>query len=196
MKKFLLAGLLLFGFSTPSHAIFEWASRQDCYTIRYSSSNLVTSTSAVLVDLSDTVNYPHRQTGAINVSSVRIDMGKVAATTGTLKIGVVTKVDTSSGSITWFFGHSFDRDITGTHITENSNYSDVSVRTRVVAGSCTYIVSNDKDTNSTVFQTDVNLPTTFGTDTAPGVGDIVFKYTANGTTAADINIELVYFSER
>src|SRR6185436_1218852 len=102
-RLILIAAALLLGALKPANAwIFQEV--PDKAVVVHSSVTVaaaVTSTNSILVDLSDTVNYPHKETGELNLDSIRVDIDKIAASTCTVKIGVVNYVDTSTGSVTW-----------------------------------------------------------------------------------------------
>lgn len=163
----------------------------------------IASTDTVLIDLSDTTNWPHKDTGAINITSIRIDTDKVAASTASVRIGVVNFVDSSTGSVTWFTGK--EGDLNASYVDESPflNLTPCFYKCRVnnngasVDGSTPYLFSNFKTSGSTIFQTDVVLPSlaTSGSS-APGVGDIVAQIDKTSAAAATFNIEITYFSER
>lgn len=197
MKRALLLLAALASAGLAHAGPFEWAARQDAATAVFAWTDVAASSSAIIVDLSDTSGFPHKLTGQVNVAGIRVDIGKVAASSGTIKVGVVTRVDATNGDVKWFFNHTFGDDATGspTHYSEASNFSEVSVRAKVKDGTTPYLASKLTTANSTTFQTDVNLPTTIGNG-PPGVGDIVVQYTTAGTSATDISLELVYFTEK
>jgi hypothetical protein len=207
MKKAL--GFLSLMFITGlAHAdLFDYV-RDKAVAVHYSNSiaAAVTSTSAVLIDLSDTVNWPHKDNGAINISSIRVGFDKAAASTATVRIGVVNFVNTSTGSVTWFYKSSNDLNVSNTDVDQFDSYGEGFLRTKIVPvnvtsagvysdGKTPYIASNEITTGSTVYQTDVVLPSLLSTGSASGQGDIVIEIT-KGVVAVNLQIEIVYFSDK
>jgi len=157
------------------------------------------STSTLVIDLSDTTNWPHKDTGEINISSIRVDIDKVAASTVTVKLGVVNFVDTSTGSVTWFYSRGFAKNVSNTDVLDFQSYGRLFRRLRansegrVTNGSTPYLLSNDTTDGSTTYQIDVALPSPNG-NTKPGRGDIVMQVTKDGSNIAVLNIEILYHS--
>ena len=186
-----------------SHAsvLDDAAVRDKSSFIKYRFNDVTVSTSAIVYDQSDTTNFPpHLATDHPVLISVRVAVDKVAASTGTFKLGVVTRADATNGDIEWFYSLDFDRDIVGTSIRDFMPLSPGGTRVYVSADNVTpYLFSSEKTMASTVYQTDVPLNTLTGTSVAPGRGDIVgrFDVVGNGTTTAlDIVVEIYYYTER
>lgn len=189
----LFTAFLCLGLS-PVKAFFGL--QEEPVVAKYSTTGLTASTHVVVIDLSDTANYPHKFTGAINVMALRISVDKIATSSGTIKIGVVSGCSVSIGTVTYFAELTYDRSAAGTEVVGNWVYNSGFVRTKVDSNEATpYIASNDRLLASTAFQTDVVLPSIPG-NSAPGKGDIVLTYTASGSGATDISVEVVYNSER
>jgi len=194
MKKLLLiAGLLLLPL-TRSYALWE---RPDYNTAVYATSALTTSTAAVVVDLSDTSGYPHRLDGQVNVAGVRLDVYKAASSSGTIKVGVVTRVNATSGDVKWFYTFNFSQDAAGTKYTDTFITPDAPIRAQVKSdGTTPNIVSNNITTSSTTYQNDVVLPTSSNSNVAPGVGDIVVDLTNSGSGAVNFTLGLNYYTDK
>lgn len=194
IKPALFAGLLLSLAASFSQAATP--ERKDAVLSSYSSSSLATSTSVIVVDLSDIVNFPHKQTGEVSVIGVRSDIAKATTSSGTLKIGVVTRVSATNGDISWFWVRNFNLDASSPAINEVLSLPETFYRLKVNTGGTTpYFLTNDKTTNSTTFQTDVNLPTPVG-NTAPGVGDIVAQLTNLASGSLNFTVQLLYDTSR
>lgn len=214
MKKLLLGFLVLVGLSVKSHAVSmntEDLNRDFCarYRIAIASTSAITSTSTILVDLSDTINWPHKESGYAVVDGIRLDVDKAAASTSTIKIGVLTYVDSSSGTVTWFYSTENLLNVSNTDNDTISNNGLYPLRCMVYrstvqnAGTTPYIVSNDKiaigDSNATVYRSSSTanlMTTTAGTFVAPDLGDIVMDIYKVGNTAITVGIELFYHTER
>lgn len=184
---------------------YEESSRDKTMVIFSSTSvGVAVTTYSILVDLSDTVNFPHKESGEIDLSRIDILVDKAAASTGTIKIGVVNAVGASSGSVTWFLRDSFERNVSNTNPNLSFNLDGMDIKTHAnghtpggnVIGTTPYILSNDKTTQSSVFQSTVPLPTPFG-NAAPGVGDIVMYASNNDfTSTITVSINLLYHSHQ
>jgi len=200
IKKLGLFSLLMFSAVIAKADIFDF-SRDKLVTVHFSTSmgTALSATSYVLIDLSDTTNWPHKETGAISIHSIRLNVDKAAATTATLRIGVVTFVDASSGTVKWFYTAGNDLNVSNTEASQFSNYSEGFIRTKVqrannAAGATPYLMSNETTTSSTLYQNDVTLVSPNGI-TTPGLGDIVM-HVSKASTALNFNVELTYISER
>lgn len=158
------------------------------------------STAAVVVDLSDTVNWPHKQNRELSVVSLRVEVDKLAASTCTVKVGVVNFVNASTGSVTWFHVIESTVNTSNTNIQEFSLFTPNYVRLRVdsagnaVNGLTPYLLSNDKTSGSTTYQTDVPLPTPAG-NAAPGRGDIVLFVQSGVNASITVGLQIQYISE-
>lgn len=204
MKKVLFGLLICLGFISTSQAgIFDDTGDRTVRVV-YSTSSVAAaaSTATILIDLSDTTNWPHKETREINISSLRVNFDKVAATTGTVKIGVINHVNTSTGSVTWFFDSSRFLNVSNADNDKFYNYTQNFIRTRVeggtsggtdaLEGTTPYILSNNKTNGSTTYQSDIKLTTLTGTNTAPGRGDIVMEWSKSDQAAWNLTVEIDY----
>lgn len=200
MKK-LFGLLMLLGLAAGSaHAAQrnEEVVRHNSRTAHYLFNGITASTSAILIDLSDTTNFKHAQTGEILITGIRFSVDKVAASSATVMIGVVTFVDASTGTVKWFVTKRFAKDSVLTHFAELLNPNPavwhVSVNTD---GTTPLLVTNETaSTNDATYQTDVNLPTSAGNQTPPGVGDIIIRVVMGGATALSTEADIFYYTER
>ena len=156
---------------------------------------VVVSTSAVLIDVSDTTNWPHGETGEVQINFIRVSVDKAAASTATVGIGVVTALSASNGNVTWVYGLSSLHNVSNTSLGEVVDFqpSWIGLKAIPADGSTPDILSNDTTSASSVYQNDTILPSTSGTDVAPAVGDIVLELTKPGTgTTAIFTVEALY----
>lgn len=159
------------------------------------------STSAVVVDLSNTTNFPHKQTGVLNISSIGIEIDKAAASTTTVRLGVINYVNSSTGSVTWFRKIEGNLNVSNTNIVDFRSYTPNFLKLRVeqsstpdADGATPFLVSNDTTSGSTIYQTDINLPSPIG-GSACGPGDLVLSV-VNGNGAVVVSIEVQYHADR
>ncbi len=195
MKKWLFIALFLCPLSLEAEIMRS--SKEEPVSIKYVKENVTTSTNVILIDLSSTSVFPHKQTGSINIADVFIGVDKLAASSGTVKLGVVTGISESTGSVTWFFEHSFTESAA---LTEKERTSPDSWLYRLKVGSngqTPYVLSNDTTLANGMFQVGRALESVGGVNTDPGVGDIILNYTnnGNGTNQVDLNVEAKYNSD-
>lgn len=195
MKKLWMLLLLCFSFRNASADIIL-SSKEEPVSIKFVLNNVTASTSTVLIKLSDTVNYPHKYNGAININNIKVAVDKVAASSGTVKIGVITASSSTAVSVTFFYEASFKRDTISTIFRENKNEDGFLTRCRVTNSATPFIASNDQLLGNTIFGAGTLLPSPVGSSTVGGPGDIVMFYTANGVGTVDLDVELIYNSEK
>jgi len=203
MKKLIIFTFALMALKPASALIFDQIPEKTV-TVRYSISIAANvSTNSVVIDLSNTTTWPHKNTGQINISSYRIYFDKIAASTATAKLGVVTYISASTGSVTWFTGKNQLFNVSNTEIDQPVNYAPNFLKAKVISGgnapqasngTTPFIYSNDTTLASTTFQNDVVLPSIEG-NTAPGLGDIVLSASA-GSAAIVVYVEIQYHSEK
>ena len=198
MKKILSAVLLSFVAAPLYAGAFGAELREESMVVNYTAPSVVNaSTAAIVVDLSDSTNWPHKKTAAVNISAISLDVDKVSTSSGTVKLGVVTFVNASTGTVKFFFTKSFNKNVAKSQY-ETIKLESGLIRAKVDSnGLLPYILTNDADTGVTTYQTDVPLPTANGTSVAPAVGDIVLKVTnADGTNAMVAVAHVQYHTER
>jgi hypothetical protein len=205
MKKAILLLILAAGTCGVARA-FEFGNDRayDKVHLRYKvalTANL--STTTLLVDLSDNVNWPHKRKGEIHLYNVRITADKVSTATVTVQLGVVNYVGPSTGSVTWVVCLPNAKNVSNTNNTVFLQ-SDLVYNLRVKAsttsidrdGSTPYLISNDVTSGTGIYNSSTTIPTAnlaVPLDT-PEAGDLV-AYFQNGATATDFYIELDYATE-
>ena len=190
MKKVILF-LLTFGMIGFAHAGIFGAVEKSNKLIHYVITGNVASTSTILIDLSDTSGYPHKKTNSINISFLKIIVDKVDLATGSVKIGVVTRVDTTDGDVSFFADVSFTT-TTVLYLESKLNITPSTIRTLVKSNSVQHFVTNDTLSSNTNFQTDVSLNTSAGGVAFPAIGDIVIHVTGRNTKAANFSFSVLY----
>lgn len=196
MKKLMLA-LAALAVTTPAFAAWsESIFRDNAVQVVYTSPAVTGSTAAIVVDLSNTTNWPHKNTGSIDISGIWVDFDRTGTSTSTVKIGVLTSVDASSGNVTYFW-------IAGNTVNHVATQGPVSpnlgslLRTEVTSDGVTpFILSNNKHTASAIYKTTITLPTPNGTFVAPAAGDIVVYIEGSAAAAITATVHLLYTSER
>lgn len=225
-KKFfllLIAGLALCKYS---HATItdEGVTREKTVSIFYSTT-VANQTGAqspsrvCLIQLSST-SWPHlyggsQDVGEVDLSHIHVDIDKAAASSGTVRLGVITYVNTSTGTVTWFFKKSYTKNVSNTNVSDPENETPSFYRCRVVpisgstvTASTPYILSNEFSTG--------NIYTSTGAFPTPGVilstvtwapippltsylraGDILMEISnLDSSNSVVINAHLLYHTEK
>jgi hypothetical protein len=157
----------------------------------------------VLIDLSDTANFPHTETGKIRVYTidVNIERGENAASGEyVVYIGTIIEVDATDGSTTWLLVLHEEVDdqatdgVSGRHFRYHWPYG---LDLEVSGGAMVNVISNVGDSGETRWQTDVALDSPAGAAaSAPGAGDLVMWVDETGGTGSiSICVTVEYITE-
>lgn len=215
IKKVLFAGLVAVGllmvgprrpcFAAPVESDLRSKTVQVHYTITPAAA---TSSHTVLIDLSSTTVWPNPtgQTGYVNITGIRVNVDKLAASTCTVKLGVVTWVNESSGTVKYFYDLLSAKNVsnTGNSVLSQTDNSFRCLKvipgsnSNVLNGKTPYLISNDLLSSSTAIQTGVLLPSVNSANggpgtTYPGVGDIIASVVNHdGTNTISVSVDLMY----
>lgn len=209
MKKLWLAALV-FLFPVISHASIqdEGVTREKTYVVHFTTT-VAANTVAVfdLISLSTTANlFPHtinnpKDIGELDVSHVHILMDKVAAATTTIKVGVMTFVNTSTGSVSYFFTRSSRNNVSNTDAVLTANYTPSFYRLKVYPkaaqdGLTPFFVSNEIDSGSAIFNSTTTYQSSIlAAGITPKIGDILMKIGTDATNAVNVIVDLWYHAE-
>ncbi len=192
MKKILLFGLIMLA-GGIAKADFE-TERSKEVSIWISSTSLAGATgttSYILIDKSDTENWPIKDGKSIHITSIYSDIDKAAASTTTVRFGVVTWIDASSGTVKWFYGLGYNLNVSNADNIKQINFPGDGLNTSIISsgtitgnGFTPAILSTEVTDHSTVYQNDIEMPTINTTYVKPQVGDIIIEI---GKAAAAIN---------
>lgn len=140
----------------------------DALTVHLDSGSVSSQTACMLIDLSDTTNWPHTATGHIHLEYVTLQIDPSATYFGVIRLGFLTNVDTENGDFNQFV--SIDM----------SKKSDLFVETINFGGHGVHLHAahhfGPVDENNILFQTDLNLGGPDAPDTPAypsGEGDLV-----------------------
>jgi len=161
------------------------------------------STPYVLVDLSDSDNFPHGEAfvGEIHLLGLYLNGDQASDGAFDLWVGVVTENDGTDGSVQWIWTHhaesvSNPTDSAG-HICCSIDFTlggqnPEGINCLVTAGALTHFVGNQSQANSVNWQNDTARVSPVGTS-KPGVGDLVLwvEETTNGGTI-DFSMHAIY----
>lgn len=146
--------------------------------------NTATTSYWGFIDLSDTVNWPHDDTGRIDISYVSLLVDKAATARGTTSLGLITRIDGASADIAYIASASFVQNDSSS-IEIIANFAPSQLKCDVVAGTTPHIKTNNIVTGLTAINT--STPLAFGAGGAtftPAVGDLILRVVT--TTAGDL----------
>ncbi len=205
LRDFLLtATLMIFPVGlTPvvCHAVMPWQ-QPDAKWVTYRSATVIGSTAAVVLAV------PQGQWAKIAGWNIEVD--KVAAATATVKVGVVTAINSSSGTVRWFLTKTLASNVSNTTNIDQLILWPSSIDTRVVGGGPERVVGTSGTTpgfatsdqvtyanaEALEYQDDVILPTTESGQVTPKLGSILTRVVGGGTSAtAAATVSLLYFVE-
>lgn len=143
----------------------------------------------ILIDLSDTTNYPHDNTSWLHTHNMVMSIQGSTSADYTIQIGFLESVDGTDGDFHEIFT------VDGSKKAGNSAFIDISQAPeapRLTSSRFTGPV----ELNQTAFQTDVNLASTLDpatADTPSGSGDMVMRVTRNAGSFS-VNLMIGYHS--
>ena len=140
------------------------------------SSDVSTTTDFIVIDISDTTNYPHVSTSYIHTENMFFNVDATSDADYTIDLGWLENVDGTNGD--FYSVYSFG----GTKKTGNSASISINHAPNSPRLISTKVLVSNKSLNDTAFQTDVNLGSTIAPGTAnvpSGSGDMVVRVTIN-----------------
>ena len=135
------------------------------------------STGFMVIDLSDTTNWPYAETGHIDVVYIVINVNPTGTFSGDIQLGFLTNVDGENGDFNGIMEIHMDKKQDS--ITQMMNFGafEMSLESAHWFGPIT--------ANDTTWQTDVNLIGPDGATSYPaGAGDLVMKIEVSASSVA------------
>lgn len=162
---------------------FSKSDRDEPVFTAYSSGAVTATTYAILIDLSDTVNFPHSDTGRVDLYSSFLFVDRSSSATGLVRLGVITRIDGTDADVAYVQGVSFNN--TADRIIERDRQFRIPLKLGQSGGELTRIATGFKATNIAAINTAITLPSPKGNVT-PAIGDIVveFEHTSGTYTAS------------
>lgn len=163
-----------------------------------------TSTSTVLVDLSDMTTWPHKETGEIDISMLKVEFDKVATSTAMAKVGIANYVGYSTGSVTWFYAKENNLNVSNTGIGDPFHTEPCFIHARAIPsvtvdtdGKTPFILSNDLTSGSAVYKSSATYFTSPAASNFVnlGRGDLLL-FVQTGAAAVTVTVDMQYHSER
>jgi len=129
-------------------------------------------TGYIIVDLSDTSGFPHRNDAAVILNSLHVEAEVLSSGVFSLLFGVLTEVDATNGSVSFF--ERIQMESAAGAIISLDKFWRAGLNLRVLADESTpYLVTGLKHTANTTWQTDTALANPTGVNVAPASGDLV-----------------------
>jgi hypothetical protein len=152
-------------------------------------------TDFVLIDKDDTVNFPHDDTGRIDISTINLHLAQTSGNPdGEFIMGVITRIDAVDADISWAFVVDFNLP-NNDDLREDFNFAPSQLKFEVDSGNTTRIITNYTSLNDTAFNTATPMPSPRGAATVtPAVGDIVCRLT-NGAGDLRLFVGIMYHGE-
>lgn len=209
MKKIYLGFFLLLAPLHVHASITDLLVIQEKSVVVHFSTTVSAGNSLALFDLislsTSTGLFPHLDRGEIDISEINLQVDKVSTSTGTAKVGVMTFVNTSTGSATYFYGLSYRNNVSNNGLADMDNFSPTFYRCRVNSGKTAisadkdgltpFILSNDARTGSGLFASTNTLQSPIGF-VNPRPGDIILEVSnPDVTNSINIIIDIWYHSE-
>ena len=156
----------------------------DTQVVHMDVQNITTLTAYMLVDLSDTTNWAHVETGHIVLEYLIVEIDPDSSFVGEVQVGFLTAVDATNGNCNQIL--DFDMRRKADLLVETINFGTHGLDLRVDHWFGPTV------TDSTLFQTDVNLEGADGNTSYPsGNGDMVMILNMSAG-AVDVSITLGY----
>jgi len=163
--------------------------RESC-VVTLDVNSVAITTGYLLIDLSNTTNYPHTNDGSVNVIdvlSLMVNASALSSFGGDIEIGYLTVADANGAIFHRVWGFPVTEDPNNTIVQnftwgENYNFSPVILST-------SYCLSYPY--TDTTFQTDVALTQPNSGTAYPGNGDLVMKITRSAGTVS-VTATVVY----
>lgn len=178
------------------------APRRKAFAVNLGVEAIDASTPYVLIDLSDTTNFPHSETNWVNLLGLILNAETKADGQYDIWVGTIIENDGTDGSAQWVHvWHLENRnnatDSTG-HFFEVADLTlgggnPDGINCAVASGAMTYFVGNQTQTNNGNWQNDTSRTSPVGAATKPGVGDIViWVEEAGGAGTLDFSLLAIY----
>jgi len=181
---------------------------QQIYAATLQAEAVAASTAYVLVDLSDTTNFPHSGTEHLNLLGLVLTSEKASDGVYDIWVGVITEVDATNGTAQWFQVFHLEASGNATDSTDRfawqvdytlggGNPEGLNLKVDSSSDSTPYLVSNISQAGNTNWQTDTGLASPAGAAAGatgkPGDGDIVvWVEEVSGTGTIDFCLTAIY----
>lgn len=180
--------------------------RPAVYTAVLGAEAVSASTGYVLVDLSDTTNFPHGRTSGLRLLGVFLTTEKAGDGAFDIWLGVVTENDATDGSVAWVRCYHLEAVDNPTDSTDRRAFVEDftlgganpdGINLLVSSGATPHLVSNQSQANNAGWQNDVGLASPVGAAGGatgkPAAGDlVVWVEEVSGTGTLDFCLTALY----
>ena len=146
-------------------------SNHDGTSMAFSAAGVAATTGYVLVDLSDSTNYPHTETGRVDIDWIIMDYLGDNACVGSIEVGFIASITSSNADWHSLAKAHLDKKETERPIQINFNPQHIVCTTAEHLSGGTMFHNDD-----TTFQDDTALAATYAT-ASPAAGDLICKVT-------------------
>jgi len=146
-------------------------SNHDGTSIAFSAAGVAATTGYVLVDLSDSTNYPHTETGRVDIDWIIMDYLGDSTCVGSIEVGFIASITSSNADWHSLAKAHLDKKEIERPIQINFNPQHIVCSTTEHLSGGTMFHNDD-----TTFQDDTALAATYAT-VAPAAGDLICKVT-------------------
>ena len=176
------------------------------YTACLGAEAVAATTAYVLVDLSDTTNFPHAKSGELHLLGLSLCCNIAGDGVYDIWVGVISEVDASNGTAEWFEVFHMESIV---NPTDSTGYYDFvrdytfgginpeGMNLQILSGASTYLVTNQSLAGNAAWQTDVGLASPVGAAAGatgkPGAGDcVVYVEEVSGSGTIDFSLTAFY----
>lgn len=156
----------------------------------------------VIIDLSDTTQFPHTETGRIRLYSLKVNGEKASDGQYIVYFGVITELDADNGSTKWFLGLNLEAVNNPTDSTDRFSFEfewpyGLDLEVDSDNDKPYNFVSNAGHSGDTTWQNDTALDSSVAdTDAIPNDGDLVmFVDETGGSGTISISVLAEYITE-
>lgn len=160
----------------------------------YSAAAVAATAYVVMVDVSDTTNFPHSQTGQINVDHFSASVSFASGTAkAVVSLGIITRIDGTNADISYLIS-----DVVGVQSANDSmeithNYQPSAVVFKQSGGSLVGAVTSVVDNAVAAVNTGASLASSRGVIITPALGDVVLKLEYDNDNF-DVTAAILYHS--
>lgn len=161
-------------------------------SILYTQNGINADTYILMIDLNDTINYPHNNMGSINIDNYKIQTeneNEKKAVTPIISLGVITSINATEANISYLITNRLEDNF----FNISNNYQPSSVKFKVLNGELVDSLTNNSETTTNI-NTGITLNTPRNIQTTPEVGDIIL-HISNVTSTITLDCSLLYHSE-
>lgn len=172
------------------------------FAVNLGAEAVAASTAYVLVDLSDTTNFPHSNTAGLHLLGLMLSAEKAGDGVHDIWVGVVTENDATDGTAEWAHVFHLEHVANATDSTDRfaqaidftlGGANPNGLNLEIISGATAYFAGNQSQANNGSWQNDTNRASPVGSATKPGTGDlVVWVEEVSGTGTLDFSLTAIY----